>query len=37
MHLLFFMERFADLSFSNIILMCEGCSWGVLLNMMIVM
>ena len=34
LHLLFFIERFADLSFSNTMPMCERCSCGVLLNMM---
>ena len=34
LHLLFFMERFADLSFLNIMRMCERCSCGVLLKMM---
>ena len=34
LHLLFFIERFADLSFLNTMQMCERCSCGVLLNMM---
>ena len=34
LHLLFFIEQFADLSFSNTIQMCERCSWVVLLNIM---
>ena len=34
LHLLFFIERFADLSFSNTMRMCERCSCGDLLNMM---
>ena len=34
LHLLFFIEKFADLSFSNTMQMCERCSCGVLLNMM---
>ena len=34
LHLLFLIERFADLSFSNTMQVCERCSWGVLLNIM---
>ena len=34
LHLLTFIERFADSSFSNTMQMCERCSCGVLLNMM---
>ena len=34
-HLLIFMDSFADLSFSNTFLMCERCSWGDLLNIII--
>ena len=30
LHLLFFIERFADLSFLNTMQMCERCSCGVL-------
>ena len=32
LHLLIFMESLADCSFSNTPLMCERCSYGVLLN-----
>ena len=35
LHLLIFMERLADQSFLNTFLMCERCSWGVLLNIII--
>ena len=35
LHLLFFMERLAILSFSNTMWMCVRCSCGVLLNMII--
>ena len=34
LHLLFFIERFADFSFSKTILICDKCSCGVLLKMM---
>ena len=32
LHLLFFIERFADLIFLNTMQMSKRCSWGVLLN-----
>ena len=34
LHLLIFMESFADSSFSNTFLMCGRCSCGALLNIM---
>ena len=35
LYLLFFMERLADLNFLKRFLICERCSWGVLLNIII--